>query len=48
VSLALIDAGIGASRLATARWPVVRMRTIAVSLLVIAVASQWAVERTPW
>jgi hypothetical protein len=48
VSLALIDAGIGASRLATARWPAVRVRTIAVSLLVIAVASQWAVERTPW
>jgi hypothetical protein len=48
VSLALIDADIGASRLATARWPAVRVRTIAVSLLVIAVASQWAVERTPW
>jgi hypothetical protein len=48
VSLALIDAGIGASRLATARWPAVRVRKIAVSLLVIAVASQWAVERTPW
>jgi hypothetical protein len=48
VALALIDASIGASRLATARWPVVRVRTVAVSLLVVAVAAQWAVERTPW
>jgi hypothetical protein len=48
LSLALIDLGIGASRLATTRWPAVRVRTVAVSLLVIAVASQWAVERTPW
>ena len=48
VALALIDASIGASRLATARWPVVRVRAVAVSLLVVAVAAQWAVERTPW
>ena len=48
MALALIDAGIGASRLATARWPAVRVRTVAVSVLVVAVATQWAVERTPW
>ena len=48
VALALIDASIGASRLATARWPVVRVRAVAVSLVVVAVAAQWAVERTPW
>ena len=48
VALALIDASIGASRLATARWPAVRVRAVAVSLLVVAVATQWAVERTPW
>jgi len=48
VALALIDASIGASRLATARWPAVRVRAVAVSLLVVAVAAQWAVERTPW
>ena len=48
MALALIDTGIGASRLATARWPAVRVRTVAVSVLVVAVAAQWAVERTPW
>ena len=48
MALALIDAAIGASRLATARWPAVRVRTVAVSVLVVAVATQWAVERTPW
>jgi len=48
VALALIGASIGASRLATARWPAVRVRAVAVSLLVVAVAAQWAVERTPW
>ena len=48
MALALIDASIGASRLATARWPAVRVRTVAVSLLVVAVAARWAVERTPW
>ena len=48
VALALIDASIGASRLATARWPAVRVRAVAVSLVVVAVAAQWAVERTPW
>jgi hypothetical protein len=46
--LALLDVGIGASKLAPARWPAVRVRAVGVSLLVILVASQWAVERTPW
>lgn len=46
--LALIDAGIRASRSGKARWPAERIRAVAVSLVVIAVASQWAVERTPW
>jgi hypothetical protein len=46
--LALIDAGIGASRLGTSRWPAVRVRAVSVSLVVILVASQWAIERTPW
>jgi len=48
IVLALIDAGLRASRLTTLHWPAVRLRAVAVSLLVIAVASQWAVERTPW
>lgn len=46
--LALVDAGIRASRSGKARWPAERIRAVAVSLVVIAVASQWAVERTPW
>jgi hypothetical protein len=48
MGLALLDAGLQASRLTTVRWPAVRLRAVAVSLLVITVASQWAVERTPW
>jgi hypothetical protein len=47
-ALALIDTGLRAVRLTTLRWPAVRLRAVAVSLVVIAVASQWAVERTPW
>ena len=31
-----------------AKWPVLRMRVVGVSLIVVAVASRWAVERTPW
>lgn len=48
ICLGLIDACIGASRLARGRWPVVRVRAVAVSLVVIVVATQWAAERTPW
>ncbi|HKP15973.1 MAG TPA: HupE/UreJ family protein [Gemmatimonadaceae bacterium] len=48
MALALIDAGLRAGRITTARWPAVRLRAVAVSLLVIAVASEWAVDRTPW
>jgi len=47
-ALALIDTGLRAVRLTTLRWPAVRLRAVAVSLVVIAVASQWALERTPW
>ena len=32
----------------TERWPAVRLRAVAVSLLVVAVASLWAAERAPW
>jgi hypothetical protein len=48
ICLALIDACIRAGRLGTSWWPAVRVRAVAVSLLVILVASHWAVERTPW
>jgi hypothetical protein len=46
--LALLDRCIRAGRLGTSWWPVVRVRAVTVSLLVIVVASRWAVERTPW
>jgi len=48
MALALIDAALRAGRLTSLRWPALRLRAVAVSLLVIVVASQWAVERTPW
>jgi len=52
LALALVDRGIAASTACakepSARWPAVRVRVVAVSLLVVAVASRWAVERSPW
>lgn len=48
LALALLDRLLVASRAASARWPALRLRTVSVSLLVIAFASQWAVERRPW
>ena len=48
ICLGVVDACIGSSRLARGRWPVVRVRAVAVSLVVIVVATQWAAERTPW
>jgi hypothetical protein len=32
----------------TTRWPALAMRTATVSLLVVAVGTAWAVERSPW
>jgi hypothetical protein len=48
VALAAIDAALTASRVSTRRWPVARVRTVSVSLLVVAIASRWALERAPW
>jgi len=48
ICLALIDACIVASRMTPTRWPAVRVRAVAVSLVVVVVATQWAVERRPW
>jgi hypothetical protein len=31
-----------------AQWPALRVRIVGVSLLVVVVASRWAVERSPW
>jgi HupE / UreJ protein len=33
---------------ATERWPVLRLRTVSVSLVVVAVGSLWAAQRSPW
>lgn len=48
VVLAGLDRGIAAVHLSNARWPVLRVRVVAVSLAVVAVGSVWAVERRPW
>ncbi|MEO7083520.1 MAG: HupE/UreJ family protein [Gemmatimonadaceae bacterium] len=48
LALAGIDALIKWSRLQNAAWPALRVRIVAVSLVVVAVASHWAVERNPW
>ena len=43
-----IDRFIDAIRIASERWPALRIRMFAVSLLVMLVASRWAIERAPW
>jgi HupE/UreJ protein len=43
-----IDAAIAFSKTSSTRWPALRVRIVGVSLLVVAVASRWAVERSPW
>lgn len=43
-----LDAVIGRLHASTERWPTLRIRTVAVSVIVVAVGSIWAVERTPW
>jgi hypothetical protein len=48
VALALLDAVLGASRAVSSRWPVARVRAVAVSLGVVVVAAEWAVARSPW
>ncbi len=46
--LAGVDRGIAAVRLTNDRWPAIRVRVVAVSMLVVMVGSAWAVERSPW
>ena len=52
LALALVDRGIGAAvafaNAPSEKWPALRLRIVGVSLLVVAVASRWAVERSPW
>ena len=43
-----IDAAIAFSQTPSTRWPALRLRVVGVSLFVVAVASRWAVERSPW
>jgi hypothetical protein len=43
-----IDAFIARVGAVSARWPVLRLRTVSVSLVVVAMGSLWAVERAPW
>jgi hypothetical protein len=48
VLLLAIDALIARTGRGSARWPVLRLRAVSVSLVVVAVGSLWAVERNPW
>ncbi len=48
VALAALDRAIAAVRSPDMTWPALRMRVVTVSLIVVAVASRWAVERAPW
>lgn len=48
VALGGLDRVIGAMRLSSERWPALRVRVVAVSMLVVMVGSAWAVERSPW
>lgn len=47
-ALAALDRGIASLRLSNEQWPALRVRVVAVSLLVVSVGSAWAVERSPW
>ena len=42
-----LDHMIGAIRISNERWPALRVRVVAVSLVVVAVGSAWAVQRSP-
>jgi hypothetical protein len=48
VVLLAIDAAITRVRTSSEQWPALRVRTVSVSLIVVAVGSLWAVQRSPW
>ena len=48
IVFAAVDQAITAARKPEASWQPMRARVVAVSLLVVAVGSAWAVERSPW
>jgi HupE / UreJ protein len=43
-----IDAAVAFAKTPSAQWPALRLRIVGVSMLVVVVASRWAVERNPW
>lgn len=47
-ALYLLDRGIGSLRVASPRWPVVRLRSAGLSLTILVVAARWAALRAPW
>jgi len=48
VALAMLDLALLQLRATPGRWPALRIRAVAVSVAVVAIASRWAVERSPW
>jgi HupE / UreJ protein len=48
VALTMLDVLLVQLRATPARWSALRVRSIAVSVAVVAIASRWAVERAPW
>jgi hypothetical protein len=48
VALAALDFLLMRLRATRTRWPVLRVRAVVVSVAVVAIASRWAVERSPW
>ena len=48
VAFAVVDYSIRRMRSPSASWQPLRVRVVAVSLLVVAVGSAWAIQRSPW
>ena len=48
VLLFALDAAIARLRTSSDAWPTLRVRAVTVSLVVVAVGSLWAVQRSPW
>jgi hypothetical protein len=47
-ALAMLDVLLVQLRTTPGRWPALRVRSVAISIAVVAIASRWAVERSPW
>ena len=48
LALAVLDVLLIRLRATRTQWPVLRIRSVAVSVAVVAIASRWAVLRSPW